>query len=623
MTHPISRSSVPADNERSINLNGYCRRQAWRFGSPAWSALGLVTVLGAILVPATSRAASSYFLKQINPSFASGSPTNFATHNGITYFAAVSAAGRELWRTDGTAAGTTLVKDITPGSGHTFSGTNDSYMFVPMGSDIYFHTSSNQHLYKSSGTEAGTVDLTPLGMTAISSSMVAAGGLVYFVGNTVQSGSELWRTDGTAAGTILVQDSNGGPANSGISNMTAVGNALLFGTTTTGGFWNTEGTGATTTYLGQMTAINTTVVVGNVMYFFGSRPASGLELMRSDGTAAGTGVVKDLAPGPADADLSQLKLVGNMIYFLSGGDIYKSDGTEAGTVKVKTFSTASNSVSGFSGNAAIGSTLLYFLWGDATTGKELWVTDGTDAGTHLVKDIRPGSASSGVDLMARVGDRLYFRCNDGTNGPSLWKTDGTEANTVRIADTSPENIYYDGLGSIYFSDYQIDVANDIGGFELSKYTIPTAELPVVTTPLAAWRQAIFGSTEDTGDGANTADPDHDGLSNVLEFAMATDPKAATMDNAGSVGGTPQAGRGVLVPGVSGGAVPHVIFSMRKDLALSDLTVTPKFSTDLVAWTAPTAPPVVVSSDAEKEILSIDVPPAMQGSTRVFFQLGMQ
>ncbi|GAA5117743.1 choice-of-anchor D domain-containing protein [Luteolibacter yonseiensis] len=46
-----------------------------------------------------------------------------------------------------------------------------------------------------------------------------------------------------------------------------------------------------------------------------------------------------------------------------------------------------------------------------------------------------------------------------------------------------------------------------------------------STPLAAWRQSQFGSPANTGNGADNADSDHDGLANLIEYAFGLDPKA--------------------------------------------------------------------------------------------------
>jgi ELWxxDGT repeat protein len=54
------------------------------------------------------------------------------------------------------------------------------------------------------------------------------------------------------------------------------------------------------------------------------------------------------------------------------------------------------------------------------------------AGTVLVKDIRPGSASSLLDNLTNVEARSFFVADFGSNGVALWKSDGTAAGTVLV-----------------------------------------------------------------------------------------------------------------------------------------------------------------------------------------------
>ncbi len=54
--------------------------------------------------------------------------------------------------------------------------------------------------------------------------------------------------------------------------------------------------------------------------------------------------------------------------------------------------------------------------------------DGTSAGTTMVRDIRPGSASSSISLSNNslvVDGIVYFTADNGSSGVELWRSDGT------------------------------------------------------------------------------------------------------------------------------------------------------------------------------------------------------
>lgn len=110
-------------------------------------------------------------------------------------------------------------------------------------------------------------------------------------------------------------------------------------------------------------------------FFFANDGTSGNELWKSEGTAAGTVLVKDINPG-----------IGN------------------------SFPVALNNLNG----------TRIFRANDGTTGTERWRSDGTAAGTVLVKDINSGKDSSTLTNSKDVNGTLFFAANDGTNGREFW-----------------------------------------------------------------------------------------------------------------------------------------------------------------------------------------------------------
>src|SRR4029079_4953193 len=167
--------------------------------------------------------------------------------------------------------------------------------------------------------------------------LCAVGSTVYFAAFAPDTGAELWKSDGTEGGTVIVKDILPGNLDSPPESITNVGGTVFF-------------------------RASDGVPPGN-------------ELWKSDGTSAGTVVVKTFN----SAAPSNLFAFNGLLYFTVydpalGTVLWKSDGTSDGTVVVTTvvppgYSAAMNF-------AAAGSTL-FFQGNDGVTGFELWKTDGT------------------------------------------------------------------------------------------------------------------------------------------------------------------------------------------------------------------------------------------------------
>src|SRR5437763_8760819 len=92
----------------------------------------------------------------------SGNPRNLVALNGTVYFIADDAIGSGLWKSNGTQATTSMVKDINPGSSDEISA------LAVFNNALYFNggAATGNELYKSDGTTAGTgilLDINPTG----------------------------------------------------------------------------------------------------------------------------------------------------------------------------------------------------------------------------------------------------------------------------------------------------------------------------------------------------------------------------------------------------------------------------------------------------------------------------
>ncbi len=187
--------------------------------------------------------AGTVLVKDINDGVGSSNPQALADVNGILIFSADDGAGhgRELWKSDGTAEGTVMIKDIVPGSG---SSTPDSFTLVSTSAFQGFLFAASDgpsgghgnELWKSDGTESGTSmvrDINAGSADSYPQSLASVGGWVFLSADDGAAapgghGRELWKSNGTEAGTVMVADINDGLASSNPSALKADGGLLFF-----------------------------------------------------------------------------------------------------------------------------------------------------------------------------------------------------------------------------------------------------------------------------------------------------------------------------------------------------------------------------------------------------------
>ena len=434
-------------------------------------------------------------------------PAQLTRIGGTIFFSAQDPAhGHELWKTDGTAAGTVLLKDIIPGStgglpynltavgdrlffvaknqtGGTILWTSDGTTagtqpalelldgsfyatlrdFVGTGTRL-FYTRDQGHfpaplLYATDGTPAGTVILNPLDAQNSfvqrfyypGKGLPLASGAMVFPANN----GELWISDGSVQGTQRLAELPQGNGD-GLQILGWVGDELIMsvpgeGTEAGSGLWKADLISPAATQLfGPPTspgfrAFGEAASTGDTIFFMASDDASGAELWASDGTAAGTRLVKDLYPGSSSSFPGDFTAAAGRVFFTAevgpqGPELWTSDGTPAGTRKLSPAGKRKlrePRLLTASGNG------ICFVADDAK-GSFLWKSDGTLKGTVMLKQISGANASHGIDQLMPLANQLLFCGSDGRNGNELWTSNGTPRGTQMLANlaTGTKDGYY-------------------------------------------------------------------------------------------------------------------------------------------------------------------------------------
>jgi len=414
-------------------------------------------------------------------------PAGFKVLNNKVYFVVNdSLHGNELWASDGTASGTQMVIDINtgPGVGSIPVSYNDYYLTV-MNNKLFFAANDGVHgteLWVSDGTAANTQMIKDINTTPDSGSInspvilnaaiAAINNQVLFAANDGVHGTELWTTDGTDAGTVMVQDIVLGATGSSPQYFMPFNDKVIF--STTGGVYISDGTSAGTFEIidGLQNFLDYAMLNNNYYFCTASYYGGGTFLWVSDGTQGGTQVIKDSIFNNSqipneDIHHRQIYLTAfnNKLYF-SGqvenplparSTLWQSDGTPAGTSILKTFALASEpyvtQLLPVGGN-------LYFKSFD-TSKVNVWYFDGTDS-NGIFQVGYPGSNVTSTftitadKLLASpftlVNDNLFFAgYYDNTLGTELYKLavnpNGVEfvspnENTLKIYPNPSSNILF-------------------------------------------------------------------------------------------------------------------------------------------------------------------------------------
>ncbi len=354
-----------------------------------------------------------------------------------------------------------MVKNVNPidfDSGAISNLVNaDGTLFFLANSD----SDNGSELWKSDGTTGGTVmvkDIESSLFPAPAANFTVVGNRLFFAFDDGVNGKELWTSDGTEAGTKMVENIGPGAA-SGLPGLTAQrvedfiayqGNLYFRADDGSAGLelWRSDGTEAGTYMVKDINGNGSGTMSFTAWFaklngelFFGTD----FEFFKTDGTEGGTVEVKNLIPDPMDT----MTAVGGYLYFRDVNSLYRSDGTESGTGEVEDLGGQADELTDFNGT-------LYFALDDGVSGRELWRSDGEPGGAERLTDINPGSGGSLVNRLTVSGNYLYFRGDDdGATGVELWAAHSDVDPPETTIDSGPgegETIETDSATFTFSSD---------------------------------------------------------------------------------------------------------------------------------------------------------------------------
>ena len=400
-------------------------------------------VLGLASLCTAASAATTELLRDLDTTgriSGSSSEQYIALGDSVVFTAEVTGSNREVWITDGTAAGTRMVTERVPGDDSNFP-----LGLLRVGSLVYFRAGVDDglRLWRTDGTEAGTLELgvpdpwirRPEDSVCSAPWAGAWNGRVWLFSHTRAGAQELWSTDGTVAGTRLEFMLPQALAGAELCGLHATANGLAFMIIRAGQeeLWRTDGTLAGTFRLGSIRPAG----------FQNANPARGL-----------------------------IASAGGIVYLLaSDGGAYepwRSDGSQAGTAPVGGLPSGTGGGRIFR-PVVLGEGIVFAYLSETGVANGLWRVASPTAAATLIKE---GDVMKDF-LPVSAGSRVFFGHTDG-NVTSLWVSDGTAAGSQELfnygAGVPPlVNAYFAGDGVLFYhgpvdaSGQQLWVTNGIPG----------------------------------------------------------------------------------------------------------------------------------------------------------------
>lgn len=322
-------------------------------------------------------------------------------------------SGRELWRTNGTAAGTALLLDLSPGpAGTEFQAASSDPEFAWLS----VVRAGVKELWRTDGTAAGTIrvfDGSALGAFAF---VYAPDPRLVNGARLFRAGDTLWRTDGTLAGTWSLGVAAGDPI--------VVENGIALYQTSSGNLVVSDGSSAST--LGVVPGVLQVADDGRLLLL--QRTVSGLSAQWTVTWLNGPGVPSATF---AALDILVLPIPGRFVVTTSQNELFGWDGLGAPEL-LRAFQLAPASTT-WAQARRVGDRVV-MTGDDGVLGNEIWSTDGTQAGTRVL-DLAPGAASSQPYFRFEFGGRVLIWALT-ANGSEPWISDTSLTTATQLLDAS-------------------------------------------------------------------------------------------------------------------------------------------------------------------------------------------
>src|SRR5579864_22160 len=440
--------------------------------------------------------------------------------NGKIYVAldsGLSCCAPDLWATDGTIAGTVQIPTPSGPPWHLQPSSLRAF-----GDSVALITDDESHGSRVSTVATATNALTIVdaGPGVYSSTIAVMDGFILYLSGDASTGQQLWRSDGTVPGTVMVMDMGPGVQLSQLAQgivITRVGSRAIFQSENAQDgpqLWGSDGTAqGTVPLIATPTPVGSGFVppllgVAGTHGYYAVYNGTDFRVVVTDGTVAGTHVLSDA--GPIDPN----SLPGE---FIPGAQVIAGDDTLAflyiyhlnapgNTRHLYTYAPQPNSLTHLLDNDLADEASepmltyagrLYFRGGDPVHSDNPWVSDGTVAGTHILVNLSNVAPIAGNDSANSASDAavtINVLANDSESGGTIDTT-----SVQIISNPTHGDVSVTSSGSVVYTP-----ASEFAGSDSFTYSVADAQgarsnVATVTVSVTSASSSGGGGTSGGGD----------------------------------------------------------------------------------------------------------------------------